>query len=383
MSSSLDRSDISDRNLKMHRFRIFAALANILKLDIDTVTAVSISGLIICVTLIAGFVAGCKSSSHEIKSFQGLTMGTSYSIKYIQINSSKSVSDIKNAVDKKLKKVNAIMSTWDSQSDLSKINQAPADKWLTLHPDLSKLIGFAFDLSRKTDGKYDVSSGPLINLWGFGPNGERKIPIDDEIVKAMKISGYKKIDLKYKDNKLKKKFQDSYIDLSSIAKGYGVDQAASVLDKFNIKSYMIEIGGEIRTKGKKGKLPWKIAIESPRKDKSKAFNKILNLTDCTMATSGDYRNYFKVGKTRYSHTIDPETGYPVQNDLVSVSVVTPKSECFKADAWATALMVSGKDKGFELATRFEIPAHFIYIENENLKETSTKLFTTLVEKEML
>ena len=96
-----------------------------------------------------------------------------------------------------------------------------------------------------------------------------------------------------------------------------------------------------------------------------------------MATSGDYRNYFKVGKIRYSHTIDPGTGYPVQNDLASVSVVIPESECFKADAWATALMVAGKDKGFELATRFEIPAHFIYIEKGKLKEASTELFNTL------
>ena len=254
------------------------------------------------------------------------------------------------------------------------INKADADQWLDLPSDLSKLIGFAFDLSRKTDGKYDVSIGPLINLWGFGPEGARKIPTDLQIAKTMKISGYDKIELNIKTDKLKKRFKESYIDLSSIAKGYGVDKTAKILEGFGIKNYMVEIGGEIKTSGKKQDIPWRIAIESPRKGKNKTFNKVLNLMDCAMATSGDYRNFFKEGKKRYSHTIDSATGRPVQNDLASVTVAIPNGECFKADAWATALMASGKDRGMELATKFDIPAHFIYIEKENLKEISTNLF---------
>ncbi len=240
---------------------------------------------VISLVFICGVLAGCNNtSSQEIKAFQGFTMGTTYSIKYVHIEyvhikyvhikyfhrkSLKKTDVIKKAVDKKLKKVNGLMSTWDPESDLSKINKAPADKWLSLHPDLSKLIAFAFDLSRKTNGKYDVAGGPLINLWGFGPNGGKKVPSDKDIEKAMHISGYGKIDLKDKENRLKKKDRETYIDLSSIAKGYGVDQVALTLEKFNIKNYMVEIGGEIRTKGKKGKLPWRIAIESPRKEKIK------------------------------------------------------------------------------------------------------------------
>ena len=320
-------------------------------------------------------VVGCSTSSQEVKSFTGSTMGTTYSIKYVQEKSSKSTDDIKKAVDAKLEKVNSIMSTWDPKSDLSRINQSPAEQWLELHPDLSELIGFAFDLSHTTNGKYDVSCGPLINLWGFGPNGEKKIPTKLQIKNAMKISGYGKIELDIKNSKLKKKIKASYIDLSSIAKGYGVDKAAQILEDFGIKNYMVEIGGEIRTSGKKKDIPWKIAIESPRKEENKIFNKVLNLTDCAMATSGDYRNFFKKGKNRYSHTIDPETGSPVQNDLASVTVVIPNGKCYKADAWATALMASGKKRGFELATKFEIPAHFIYIVNGKLQETSTILFT--------
>jgi len=314
----------------------------------------------------------------KVISFHGLTMGTTYKIKYVRGNALKSIKNIQNAVDTSLEKINSIMSTWDANSDLSRINKAPADKWLKLNPDLSALIGFAFDLSKKTNGKYDVAIGPLINIWGFGPKGEKKIPTQWQVEKAMQISGYEKIDLNIKENKLKKRFKASYIDLSSIAKGYGVDKIAELLENFGIKNYMVEIGGEIKTCGQKIDIPWRIAIESPRKKKNKIFNKVLNLNDCAMATSGDYRNFFKHGKIRYSHTIDPATGHPVENDLASVTVVIPNGECYKADAWATALMVSGKDKGFELAAKFKIPAHFIYIKNDKLQEISTKRFTTLV-----
>jgi len=328
----------------------------------------------IALIFIVGVAAGCGTSSREVESFQGSTMGTTYRIKYVQEKSSKGIDVIKKAVDTELEKINSMMSTWDPESNLSLINKADADQWLDLPSDLSKLIGFAFDLSRRTDGKYDVSIGPLINLWGFGPEGARKIPTDLQIAKTMKISGYDKIELNITTDKLKKRFKDSYIDLASIAKGYGVDKTAKILEGFGIKNYMVEIGGEIKTSGKKQDSPWRIAIESPRKGKNKTFNKVLNLMDCSMATSGDYRNFFKEGKERYSHTIDSATGRPVQNDLASVTVAIPNGECFKADAWATALMASGKDRGMELATQFNIPAHFIYIEKDNLKEISTKLF---------
>ncbi|MDA3916384.1 MAG: FAD:protein FMN transferase [Deltaproteobacteria bacterium] len=328
----------------------------------------------IALVFILSVAAGCGPSAREVESFQGSTMGTTYSIKYVQEKSLKGINAIKKAVDTELEKINSMMSTWDPESNLSLINKADADQWLDMPSDLSKLIGFAFDLSRKTDGKYDVSMGPLINLWGFGPGGARKIPTDLQIAKTMKISGYDKIELNIKTNRLKKRFKESYIDLSSIAKGYGVDKTAKILEGFGIKNYMVEIGGEIKTSGKKQDIPWRIAIESPRKGKNKTFNKVLNLVDCAMATSGDYRNFFKEGKNRYSHTIDSATGRPVQNDLASVTVAIPNGECFKADAWATALMASGKDRGMELATQFNIPAHFIYIEKDDLKEISTKLF---------
>ena len=328
-------------------------------------------------------LTGCDNSSGEVKSFTGSTMGTTYSIKYVQKKSFKSTDNIKKTVDAELERINSMMSTWDPESNLSRINKSPADQWLDLPPDLSKLIGFAFDLSLKTNGKYDVSCGPLVNLWGFGPKGDKKIPTESQIKKALQISGYDKIDLDIKANQLKKKFKESYIDLSSIAKGYGVDKVADTLENFGIKNYMVEIGGEIKTSGKKNDVPWRIAIESPRKEKNKSFNKVLNFTDCAMATSGDYRNFFKDDKRRYSHTIDPATGRPVQNDLASVSVAIPNGKCFKADAWATALMASGRENGVELAVKFKIPAHFIYIEGGKLKETSTKLFTTLFTKEVL
>ncbi len=301
-------------------------------------------------------------------------MGTAYSVKYMPGDAGYTVKEIKRVVDARLKKINSIMSTWDPESDISRINKAAAGIWMDLHPDLLMLLAFAFDLSEKTRGKYDVTTAPLINVWGFGPDGEKKIPTQQQIKNAMKISGYGKIDLRQKEKQLKKRFDGNCIDLSSIAKGYGVDVVAGILENFKIKNYMVEIGGEIRTRGYKKDKPWKIAIESPRPVKNRTYNKILNLTDCAVATSGDYRNFFESGEIRYSHTIDPESGRPVQNDLAGVSVVIPDGKCFKADAWATALMVSGREKGFELAVKFNIPAHFIYIEDGVLKEISTDLF---------
>jgi thiamine biosynthesis lipoprotein len=159
---------------------------------------------IIALIFILGVATGCGPSAREVESFQGSTMGTTYSIKYVQEKSSKGIDVIKKAVDKGLGKINSMMSTWDPESNLSLINKADADQWLDMPSDLSKLIDFAFDLSRKTDGKYDVSIGPLINLWGFGPGGARKIPTDLQIAKTMKISGYDKIELNIKANRLKK-----------------------------------------------------------------------------------------------------------------------------------------------------------------------------------
>lgn len=325
-------------------------------------------------------LTGCSSESvsaaDSIRGFQGATMGTTYTVKYVPEKSSPATEKVKKAVDERLEKVNTLMSVWDPESEISRINKAPAGIWLPLHTDLAMLLEFAFQLSELTDGRYDVSIGPLIDLWGFGPGraGDRKVPGEDEIARARQVSGYAALSLDVQAKKIKKQFQETRINLSSIAKGYGVDQAAEVLEGFGIQNYMIEIGGEIKTRGNKNGQPWKIAIESPRFVQNQPFNKILNLSDCAMATSGDYRNYFKEGDIRYSHAIDPETGRPVQNDLAGVTVAIPGGECFKADAWATAIMVSGREKGFQLAAEFEIPAHLIYIEGGELKEMSTERF---------
>ena len=333
-----------------------------------------IASLALILIFYLGLLSGCGGSSSDVSGFQGVTMGTTYSIKYVKNGASKDADVIKKAVDAALLKINAMMSTWEAESDISLVNQADSGQWINLHPELSRLIDFAFELSRITDGKYDVTLGPIINLWGFGPKGERKIPADLQIEKAMQISGYDQIIFQGEHNRLKKRFKESFIDLSSIAKGYGVDKIATLLEESGITDYMVEIGGEIRTGGMKKDRPWKIAIESPRPLKNKTYHKVLNLTDCAVATSGDYRNFFIEGEKRYSHTIDPEIGRPVQNDVAGVTVAIPDGQCFKADAWATALMVSGKDRGMEIATQFKIPAHFIYIENEQLKEISTIFF---------
>lgn len=331
-----------------------------------------ITGLII-LSALWGLVSGCSTTKEEVLLFGGATMGTVYHIKYVDTPGADRAKEIHKKVEKKLKQINSLMSTWDPSSVLSQINKTSKGQWTELTPDMAKLIGFAFDLSRKTSGRYDVTCGPLINLWGFGPSGEKKVPLDSDIEAAKAVSGYENFVLK--ETQLKKNHDRSVIDLSSIAKGFGVDEVAGILEGFDIVNYMVEIGGEIRTRGKKLNTPWKIAIESPRKKNGKSLNKILHLTDCAMATSGDYRNFFTEKGVRYSHTIDPVTGRPARNDLASVTVAIPNGDCYKADAWATALMVSGRQNGFDLAVKNDIPAFFIYIENGRLKEMSTQTFS--------
>ena len=308
--------------------------------------------------IITLFVSSC-SEAPKILKFSGSTMGTTYNIKYLS-DSNKSIDIIKLLVDQALIDLNNKMSTYIPSSDLSKFNKDTSLEWISAPSELLFVVNHALSIGHLSNGSFDPTIGPLVNLWGFGPSGVRKVPSEEKIQQSLKSVGLDKIQVDLKKSQWKKTTKSVYVDLSALAKGYGVDKVSSLLEERGIHNYMVEIGGEVKTLGSKSTGPWIIAIESPdTENKSKTYQKLVSLKSKSMATSGNYRNFFKKENKHYSHTINFKTGRPVSHTLASVSVID-NSSCMNADAWATALMSMGYEKGLEIAEKLKISAYFIY-----------------------
>lgn len=319
------------------------------------------------------FLAGCSENKQkiEIVSFSGVTMGTTYTVKWVGGNEAQ-ISAIRKEVTTALLSVNQAMSTYIADSELSLFNQLPAEGEVELSDSLFFVLSLAQRISKETLGAFDITVGPLVNLWGFGPDGRAlRAPTDSDILLLQESIGFENLVLSSTPQKALKKTA-LYIDLSAIAKGYGVDVLASIMEKNNIRDYLVEIGGELRAQGHKpNNQDWKIAIESPVKGERKV-QKVLSISNTGIATSGDYRNYFEEEGIRYSHTIDPNTGKPIAHRLASVTVLMPT--CAEADAMATAFMVMGEERAFEFAVKHDVDAFFIIKSNQNFIEKMTPGF---------
>lgn len=278
-------------------------------------------------------------------------MGTYYSVK---VYTDEDPALLKTQVETVLQEVNQVFSTYIEDSEISLINKQNGKIKIT--PVFQEVLELSFKINKESQGAFDPTVGPVVNLWGFGPNKERIEPSKEQIAKALSSIGLEK--LKLENNKLIKPTKDIYIDFSAIAKGQGVDDLGLVLESRGIKNYLVEIGGEVRARGKKENgESWLIGIEKPSEKLGESIQKVIKLNDLSIATSGGYRNYLKYGDHIFTHTINPKTGYPITHKLVSVSVLDPS--CAKADAWATAFMVLGDEKGLEIANRFGLKAYFL------------------------
>jgi thiamine biosynthesis lipoprotein len=231
-------------------------------------------------------------------------------------------------------------------------------------------------VSRLSNGAFDVTVGPLVNLWGFGPDPvQLKPPADAAIDAALERVGYDRLHVDCSRPAIRKDTPDVYVDLSACAKGFAVDRATELLDARGIRHYLVEIGGELRMRGLNADgEAWSVAIETPA-DAGRTVGRIVTLTDKAMATSGDYRNFFEYRGERYSHTIDPRTGRPTTHNLAAVTVVGDSTVL--ADAMATALLVLGPRAGLELAVREGIPAYFQVRTEGGFSEASTPAFAAL------
>ncbi len=307
-------------------------------------------------------------------------MGTQYNVSVVAKGHQKNLQNLGLQIDKRLADFNQLMSTYEPDSELSQFNQSDSTDWFKVSRETAEVVAYALKLADETDGAYDPTVGPLVNLWGFGPSKKkRSLPTIEQIEAARKLVSYKQIVARLDPPALRKQGAKVYLDLSSIAKGDGVDAIARLLDSLGFKAYMVEIGGEVLTCGMKpGNLPWAIGIETPDSE-SRSITKVLQLSGESVATSGDYRNFFQLEGVRYSHTIDPRTGKPVDHALATVSVMA--STCREADALATALLVLGPEAGYDWAVEHRVAAFMVSRTESGPKMQTTPVWNELVPSE--
>ncbi|EWH11371.1 thiamine biosynthesis lipoprotein ApbE [Catenovulum agarivorans DS-2] len=319
---------------------------------------------------LAFFVSCSEQNKEQGAHLQGRTMGTTYNVRYYpqQPIDSKLVQD---KIDLSLLQLNQQMSTYIPDSQISQFNKMQSTEPMQIDDGFAYVVDQAIELAKLSQGALDITVGPLVNLWGFGPDKKpTQLPSDQQLGQIDDYVGINKLLLD--GNQLSKTDPRVTIDLSAIAKGYGVDVVAEVLESFEIDNYLVEIGGEMRLKGHKPqKQSWLVAIEKPQ-SLERSVQQVLNVGNNALATSGDYRNYFEQDGIRYSHTIDPITAKPIRHKLASVSVVA--ENCTLADGWATALNVLGPEKGYKLASELGLAVYLVIKSDEGFEVKYTKAF---------
>lgn len=286
---------------------------------------------------------------------EGFVFGTIYHITY------QSDKNYQKEIEAELKKVDQSLSPFNKTSVISRINR---NENVTVDEMFKEVFTLAENISKETDGAFDITVAPMVNVWGFG--FKQGITPSKEVIDSLKaIVGFHKVALV--DGHVKKQNPNTMLDCSAIAKGYGSDIVARFLKSKGIENYMVEIGGEVVTRGNSEKrVPWRIGVNKPTDDSlntSTELQTVLNVTDKAMATSGNYRNfYYKNGK-KYAHTIDPKTGYPVQHNILSATVIA--DNCATADAYATSFMVLGMNGAQKiLAKHPDLLAYLIYSDDK-------------------
>ncbi len=297
----------------------------------------------------------------------GQTFGTYYTIK---VKTSSEDKLLQKEIKEEFAKINSEMSVFEISSEISEINRLPAGEWIELSPALQSLLKKSYEIYKMSNGAFDPTTGKLVDLWGFGTSGGiQKIPTEDDIKKMLSVTGFNTIKFSNDFSRLRKEYSETSLNLSAIAKGYGVDRIAALLKEQGYKNFIIEIGGEVTAAGKKSDTVkgWNVGVAFPDQNSDhNAF--VVTLHNHSAATSGDYRNFFYIDDQKYSHTIDPTTGYPVKNNLISVTVFD--KSCMIADGIATAIMSMGEKKAADFIRRHNL-AVIMFIKDNNGEITST------------
>jgi len=310
--------------------------------------------------------------------FAGSIMGTEYHVKCVDETRSLDSVKIEASILGALKRIDGLMSTYKPESELSRFNTQNDSAPFALSAETFEVFDISQQLSKASGGAFDISVGPIVNAYGFGPDMEASSPSDAELEALRPFVGYGLLELNAQTSSVSKKDPRVYCDLSAVAKGYAVDKVAEALDSEGITNYMVEVGGEVRVFGHnvEGK-PWRIAIESPAEE-SRTVYKIVPMgigETLSMATSGDYRNFYMQDGVRISHTIDPRTGKSISHNLASVSVL--HKSCAWADAYATTLMVLGADDGMRFAEEQGIAAYMIVRVGDTFESRQSAVFPNI------
>jgi len=319
------------------------------------------------------FLLASCTPGPEVWRFEGATMGTVYHVTVVDPPAGLSREAAAAGVDAALAEVNARMSTYRADSEVSRFNRAAPGEWFAVSADTADVVATALEVHARSGGAFDITVGPLVDLWGFGAGskGEDRVPAEAEIAAAAARVGSGALRVRADPPALRKEAERE-IDLSAIAKGYGVDRAALWLEGNGVANYMVEVGGEVRTAGRNPQgSKWRIGIEAPELQQGHAITAVA-LSGESVATSGDYRNYFESGGRRYSHTIDPATARPVDHALASVTVVA--ADCKTADALATAIDVLGPERGMAFAEREKLPVYLIVRAGGGFESRSSTAF---------
>lgn len=301
-------------------------------------------------------------------------MGTTYNVK---ANALGTEDGLHKKIEERLVEINQLMSTYIEDSELSVFNRTQSNDCLALSSDTLEVIDAAKNVSESTGGKFDVTLAPLIETWGFDKKETNNaIPSQEEIDHQLSQIGHAKIEIG--NDCIKKGNPNLSINLSAIAKGYGVDEIAKLVASFGHENYMVEIGGEVVVKGvnPKGK-DWTVAIESAS-TANRSIQRLVSLKDISIATSGSYRNYFEKDGKRYSHTIDPTTGYPIEHNLASVTVLHEKN--MMADAIATAMMVMGAEDSMAYAEKHQLAIFMLVKVGDKFEERYTASFKPYIKR---
>lgn len=304
--------------------------------------------------VLAGVLSGCGNGD-SLERFDGPTMGSRYSIQYVRHASTPGPKAVQAEVENILADVDRQFSTYRSDSDIERFNNLPANHCQKMPAPILELIRVGEQLSSQSDGSYDLTVEPLLNLWGFGPQArEEKVPSAEALAEVQQRVGHRHLRI---DGDQLCKDAAVEVDFNSIAAGYAVDTIAARLEALGIHDYLAEATGELKAVGKKlDGSPWRIALEEPRDDQQVA-ERVIAVDGYGVSTSGDYRNYFEQGGRRYSHTFDARTGTPVLHTLASVTVIHPSA--LMADGLSTLLLILGPERGWDYAQTHDIAAFFV------------------------
>ncbi len=321
---------------------------------------------------VPSLIDGVKSAEGPVI-LSGAIMGTTYRVTVPRLPSGLSARMIGHMLRDTLEQVDATMSTYRSDSEVSRLNRAVANRWIPVSARTFEVAAAALAMARLTGGAFDPTIGPLVDLWGFGPPGPTlRIPTAGAVAIRRRQIGHAGLEGRRVPQALRKQRDGLRVDFSGIAEGFAVDELAVILNRIGVIDFLVELGGEVRCqRGSPAGRPWTIAIEAPDPIARKP-QAYVELKNGAIATSGDYRKFFIVGGRRHSHVIDPRTGYPVEHGLASVTVI--HRSAMQADVLSTALLVLGPEAGFAFAERHQIAALFITRRSTGFSEALTTSF---------